>query len=172
MGKFKPSSFGMKGKTHSPETREKMRNAALGRIPWNKGKTGVYSDEIRQIMSSRTKEASKNKENYLGYEDMPGYVMTRVKTNVWARKKRNNRILEVDITSEYIRNLMHSQNFKCKISGVDLKWEICSLDRIDSSSGYIQGNVQWVHKDVNIMKGAQQQTDFINWCKVIAKNNT
>ncbi len=58
---------GMYGKKHSQETinkikfkvkktlrredvREKLRNINKGRIPWNKGKTGVYSDETRSKM--------------------------------------------------------------------------------------------------------------------------
>jgi group I intron endonuclease len=40
----------MKGKTHSPEARDKIKKNAIGRIPWNKGKTGVYSEEVREKM--------------------------------------------------------------------------------------------------------------------------
>lgn len=40
----------MKGKTHSPEAREKIKKNAIGRIPWNKGKTGVYSGEVLEKM--------------------------------------------------------------------------------------------------------------------------
>jgi hypothetical protein len=40
----------MKGKTHSPEAREKIKKNAIGRIPWNKGKTGVYSEEVLEKM--------------------------------------------------------------------------------------------------------------------------
>lgn len=37
------------GHTHTDETKKKMR----GRIPWNKGRTGVYSQETLAIMSSK-----------------------------------------------------------------------------------------------------------------------
>lgn len=46
-----------------------------------------------------------------------------------------------------------------------------SLDRIDSTKGYIEGNVQWVHKSVNIMKSTLTQEQFINFCKLVAENN-
>jgi hypothetical protein len=46
-----------------------------------------------------------------------------------------------------------------------------SLDRIDSSKGYVKGNVQWTHKTVNIMKQAMSDEELIDWCKVIVKNN-
>lgn len=42
-----------------------------------------------------------------------------------------------------------------------------SLDRIDSSKGYEQGNVQWVHKDINNMKQSFSQDKFIDWCKKV-----
>lgn len=42
-----------------------------------------------------------------------------------------------------------------------------SLDRIVSTKGYVEGNVQWVCKMVNIMKNVYDQEDFINMCKKI-----
>ena len=46
-----------------------------------------------------------------------------------------------------------------------------SLDRIDSSKGYIEGNIQWVHKDINRMKGDSSDNDFIKLCKIISDFN-
>ena len=45
-----------------------------------------------------------------------------------------------------------------------------SLDRIDSSKGYIEGNVQWVHKSVNIMKCDFSSDIFIGICNQISNN--
>mgnify|MGYP007044016634 CR=1 FL=1 len=45
-----------------------------------------------------------------------------------------------------------------------------SLDRIDSSKGYIEGNVQWVHKDINWMKQDFNEEYFIFLCSEITKN--
>lgn len=44
-----------------------------------------------------------------------------------------------------------------------------SLDRIDSSRGYVEGNVQWVHKDVNFMKQALSQERFVELCTLVAE---
>ena len=46
-----------------------------------------------------------------------------------------------------------------------------SLDRIDNSKGYLKGNVQWVHKDVNMAKGTMKNDSFIAMCKTIANFN-
>lgn len=42
-----------------------------------------------------------------------------------------------------------------------------SLDRIQNDKGYIEGNVQWVHKDINRMKNIFEQNYFIDICKKI-----
>lgn len=87
--------------------------------------------------------------------------------------------LELSITKEYAWDLFIKQNKKCALSGLDLKFPVknkdksytISLDRIDSSKGYIEGNVQWIHKDINLMKNRFNNEYFINICKLIANNN-
>lgn len=81
-----------------------------------------------------------------------------------------SRGLECTITSEYILDLFIKQNKKCAISGIDITINLenfrdstASLDRIDSSKGYIEGNVQWVHREINKMKFNFSQDHFINW---------
>lgn len=66
------------------------------------------------------------------------------------------------------------QKEKCAISGVHIGFrdvtarkQTASLDRIDSSRGYTPDNIQWVHKDINLMKNRFDQTEFINWCRRI-----
>lgn len=49
----------------------------------------------------------------------------------------------------------------------DLQLQTASLDRIDSSKGYVKNNVQWVHKTINIMKQAQSNEEFIKLCRDI-----
>jgi hypothetical protein len=43
-----------------------------------------------------------------------------------------------------------------------------SLDRIDSSIGYIDGNVQWLAGKVNMMKQSYTQEEFIEMCVAVA----
>ena len=43
-----------------------------------------------------------------------------------------------------------------------------SLDRIDSSKGYVKDNVQWVHKDINRMKWNFPQDKFVKLCSFVA----
>lgn len=106
--------------------------------------------------------------------------------DLWTSIKRSaqNRKKDFDISIEDMWDLFIKQDRKCALSGVDLFFSrtikarpasTASLDRIDSSKGYIKGNIQWIHKDLNIMKMDLSQKDFISWCKIIAekyKDNT
>lgn len=51
------------------------------------------------------------------------------------------------------------------------KMRPASLDRIDSDKGYIEGNVQWLHKWVNLMKSDFTQDEFLNYCRLIIEHN-
>ncbi len=80
-----------------------------------------------------------------------------------------------DVTLEDMWELFLRQGGKCNLSGRDLimyksgnKEYTASLDRIDSSKGYVLGNIQWVHKEVNVMKWDAVQDKFIAACVEIA----
>lgn len=88
-------------------------------------------------------------------------------TNI--RNNAKTRGLPLEVTHEYIESLFTGF---CALSNVPLSSiDKASLDRIDSSLGYIEGNLQWVHKDVNKMKNDFNQDHFIEFCKLIAKHN-
>lgn len=90
----------------------------------------------------------------------------------WSKRKFN-------LSIEYLNNLLIQQKHKCVLSGLPIKISntrnrkstTASLDRIDSSKGYIEGNVQWVHKRINSMKSNQTDKEFIEYCKLVAFNN-
>lgn len=93
----------------------------------------------------------------------------------WGAKKRN---IEFNITKEYAWKLYLEQNNKCYYTNLDIELKVrnsgnmtASLDRIDSSKGYIEGNIVWVHKDVNLMKNVFSETYFLNLCNLIVNNH-
>lgn len=97
-----------------------------------------------------------------------------------VKQSAKNRKIEFEVDIEYIWKLLKEQNFTCKLSGLKIKLvgskyknhqklTTASLDRIDSSKGYIQGNLQWVHKDVNFMKQEYNQEYFLEICYLIYK---
>lgn len=80
--------------------------------------------------------------------------------------------IEWGVSFDYLAQLLIDQDFKCAISGETLDaMEIqnnCSLDRIDSSQGYVEGNVQWTTSMVNMCKQGYTQEDFIAMCIAVA----
>lgn len=106
----------------------------------------------------------------LGTQSVSSTHFSSIKNGARARN------IEFNITINYIEELLIKQNFKCALSGRQLVFGYSkdkitsSLDRIDSSKGYIEGNVQWVHSEVNICKQRLTQEQFISMCNEIANN--
>jgi hypothetical protein len=91
--------------------------------------------------------------------------------------KRN---YEFSIDIKYAWDLFLHQNKKCALTDIPLelcgkyyqqqrKKQTASLDRINNKKGYIEGNVQWVHKLVNKFKSDMKQEDLIYFSNLIAK---
>jgi hypothetical protein len=94
----------------------------------------------------------------------------------WAQVQANakRRSLEVSIDIEYAWNLFLLQDRRCVLSGRTLiieSWpnQTASLDRIDSTRGYVVGNVQWIHKDLQAMKMNFAQEEFVKICEEIVR---
>ena len=96
------------------------------------------------------------------------------------KDRANKKNINFDITFDYLVNLYEKQKGICALSGLSITFmssyqnyesNTASLDRIDSTIGYIEGNVQWVHKHINSMKWALSQEYFIKLCKTIAEYN-
>lgn len=117
----------------------------------------------------QTYKIKSNHQNWNGYEEISGTFFNAIKDNA------RNRDLIFDISIEYIWDLFLKQNRKCALSGLELTLpqkckdniHTASLDRIDSTKGYIKGNVQWIHKDINVMKMDLIEEKFFNYCKLI-----
>ncbi len=91
-----------------------------------------------------------------------------------AKKRR----LQFSMTIGDAWNLFEKQNRKCALSGVELKFATnkksfdgtASLDRINSSKGYIIDNVQWIHRDINFMKQNFSEDRFLQHCLNIVRH--
>lgn len=127
---------------------------------------GCYRDELAKEMGGQ---------NFKGHEDISGGYFNRIKHEAGKRG------LEFDLTIQFLWELYLQQDKRCKLSNVPIvfirnyerdlkKGQTASLDRIDSSKGYIEGNVQWVHKDVNFMKYTLDQSRFLEYVKLIYEN--
>lgn len=93
-----------------------------------------------------------------------------------------SRQIKIEITQNEAWELFLKQNGKCALTGRELVFKkyigkrngkdiysegTASLDRIDSSQGYIKKNIQWVHKDVNWLKNKFDEKKLLQICKEI-----
>ena len=103
---------------------------------------------------------------------------------VWNKYLYRSKVegIELNISKEYAYNLYLKQNKKCYYTGLDITFcyslhqqkkgvgpkQTASLDRKDNNLGYIEGNVVWVHKNVNAMKNCLSHEDFIKICHLVS----
>ena len=124
----------------------------------------------------------KNHKQWNGYGDISGNYWCCIQRGANG-KKGNRKSVEFSITIQHAWDLFVKQNYKCKLTGLPLSINYqrktgpihtASLDRIDSAKGYTVDNIQWVHKDINMMKRVYDQDYFINMCNMVTShcNNT
>jgi hypothetical protein len=111
------------------------------------------------------------------YKDITGTWYGNAKKNA----RRNN--FEFSLTKEYLQELLEKQNYRCALTNLPLhikKIRSCkeyyqdttaSLDRIDNTKGYVEGNVQFLHKHINYMKWTHDQQYFIELCQLVSEHN-
>lgn len=88
------------------------------------------------------------------------------------KSKAERRHIEFNLTMEYLWNLYLKQNQKCAITGDFLESiKKASLDRIDSSKGYVNGNVQWVTKQANISKHVMTMDELKEFCRKVLNHD-
>ena len=87
--------------------------------------------------------------------------------------------IEWDLSIDDVADLMLAQDKKCALTGWDIEFPEsghsqaapASIDRIDSSRGYLPGNVQLLVRHVNMMKQAYDNDYFVMVCKAVAEKH-
>ena len=85
---------------------------------------------------------------------------------------------EINVSLDYIYNIGEKQNWKCALTNVPLEFirggrmfnnmwanpNSCTIDRIDSSLGYVEGNIQLLTWKANCVKAGMHHQEFIKFC--------
>jgi hypothetical protein len=106
--------------------------------------------------------------------------------HVRLRAQRDDIVFNLTIEDAW--DLFVTQDRRCALSGVEINFgryrpaatdrrrgdwprlNTASLDRVDSGDGYVLGNVQWVHKELNRMKGALSANEFVALCTSVVEH--
>lgn len=110
--------------------------------------------------------------SWKGYGEIGGRYWKSINKHAQSKNR------EFNITLPYIWELFLKQNRKCIYTGqilVFATWDdkfeqTASLDRIDSSQGYTEGNVQWIHKDINTVKSNWTEEKFLLLCRLVVSH--
>lgn len=108
--------------------------------------------------------------NWKGVGQVPMTYFSSVRRGANGGKGRKP--LDFEITIEDLSNVFENQKGLCAYSKmkIDFKSGTASLDRIDSSRGYFKDNIQWLHKDINMMKRHYSEDYFLELCTRIVLN--
>lgn len=124
-----------------------------------------------------------NNTGWSGCGDLSGQYYASIKCRAKQKSKNRENGIEFNVSIEYLWQLFLDQNAKCAISGLPIalsksrktkearKSQTASLDRIDCNKGYVEGNVQWVHRDINLMRNTMSIELFKKYCKNVVDYN-
>lgn len=94
--------------------------------------------------------------------DLTKTMFTRIKRAAEARK------IKFDVTMGFLWNLFLEQERLCAITGDRIDHiGNASLDRIDSTGEYTEGNVQWVTKQANLSKHVMSMKELYEFCQKV-----
>jgi len=132
----------------------------------------AYTRRSHAVESSRDEKHCKKCAQALGKFSKSNSVGDKTRIYNKFSKSAKSRNIEWNLTEE---EMFENYNGQCSLTGMPLslkyKETTTSLDRIDNNLGYLKGNIQWVHIKVNMMKQQYTQEEFIEVCKLVAKNN-
>jgi hypothetical protein len=137
--------------------------------------TKKYRSRCKKCVLSRAKQnqpreyATKSQRR----SSSPKNFITGILNHAAKRKQH----LGFDLDVLYVLDVYQKQNGRCALSGVEMTYNAgsgrvntnISIDRIDSSVGYVRGNVQFVCDIVNRMKQDMSEVELLVWCARILK---
>jgi hypothetical protein len=151
----------------------------FNRTKTNKDGLSYLCRECNLEQSRKYRKANKDKyynDQQRKRETKPVFL-SQLLYNAKTRAVKKN--IEFDLTKEFLEELLDSSEMKCSVTGLEMNLEChsrkkanpfkCSIDRIDSSRGYLQDNVRFVCWAVNQMKADRTDEELKFWVESIYK---
>lgn len=145
------------------------------------GKTRLFLSSY--LYGNGTRRATRCWQCHNDKRELENRVHDHIPQRYWKRLQdaAKRRGITFGLSKTVAWTLFAQQDGRCALSGRELyftllrsnhsRYTIASLDRIDPQRPYMLGNVQWVHKDINLMKGCLDQVEFVNLCREVTTHN-
>lgn len=97
-----------------------------------------------------------------------------------CERRANSKKFDFNLSRDILLSIYEKQNKRCAITNLPIEFKAeyrkpffnqASIDRIDSSVGYVKENIQLVIKDINFMKHKINLSELKFLCKEIVNNN-
>ena len=137
----------------------------------------VFGEALKRGMSKSCgclKKELLSAKTWKGYEEISGVYWSGLQDGAVRRN------MEWNVSVEYAWQVYLNQNKLCKLTNLPIHFERnskkngllqnASLDRIDNNKGYIENNIQWLHKDINKLKWDWSTDKLYEMCELIVKN--
>lgn len=175
-------------KSYEKDLTEVQRNLKLGRKSFCSIKCAITYRNLHSITQKELKARNLFKQNYTSlkgnsnpsHKRLDNYSIfketyRRAKKHSKQRKTHN----EFEITLEDLKLQWEKQNGRCALTNIKLILPVqgkekisltkqASLDRIDSSKGYVPGNIQFVCSCINLMKNNLSNLEIKRFLKEIS----
>ncbi len=133
--------------------------------------TEAYKLPIELLYKDKDFQCEKcaHKENMESIRKKNGEVGGLTKTeHTRLKRSAEKRGYTFEVSIEYLWNLFQEQKQICAITGDYIpNIKEASLDRIDSSKGYIEGNVQWATQQANLSKHVMTMEQLYEFCRKV-----
>lgn len=109
----------------------------------------------------------------------PDSMFRFIVSNAKKSSKRRGHLLDFNISVDYLKKLWQSQGGKCSYTNIPLVLPThsyissprkASLDRVDSSKGYVEGNVEFVSVFVNLGKNGFDKKEIVEMLQEFKQN--
>jgi hypothetical protein len=112
-------------------------------------------------------------------------ILSFLRANMMRASNRGDVSQKISVTLDYVYKVGSSQNFHCALTGEKMEFErggdywlgkwcnpnSCTIDRVNSTKGYVEGNIQLVTWKANCIKQHLNNKEFIDLCKSVARFN-
>lgn len=108
-----------------------------------------------------------------------------LRQNLARAGSRGDASQEILVDADYCFSVGEKQGWRCALTGDLLEFErggtywggkwcnpkSCTIDRIDSNLGYVEGNIQLVTWEVNCIKQHFENNEFVKLCTKVADHH-